>query len=126
MLMQVLNALRLVVLTSRGPRDALPIANRLLELTARSANPDYAALGHASVGGVLYYLCELSPALRHFQRVIELGASPSSRAGQRSGPTSRALAYSALTLWQLGYPDQAAGRVKQSLAAADSKDTAAL
>jgi class 3 adenylate cyclase/tetratricopeptide (TPR) repeat protein len=126
MSMQVLSALRLVVLTARGPRDALPIADRLLELTARSANPDYAALGHSSVGGVLYYLCDLLPALRHFQRVIELSAIPSSPAGKRfADPTTRALAYSALTLWQLGYPDRASECVKQSLAAADSNDTAA-
>jgi class 3 adenylate cyclase/tetratricopeptide (TPR) repeat protein len=126
MSMQVLSALRLLVLTARGPRDALPIAERLLELTARSANPDHAALGHSSVGGVLYYLCELLPALRHFQRVIELGASPSIPAGKRlADPTTRALAYSALTLWQLGYPDQASEWVKKSLAAADSDDTAA-
>jgi tetratricopeptide (TPR) repeat protein len=126
MSMQALSTLRLVVLTARGPRDALPIADRLLELTARSANPDYAALGHSSVGGVLYYLCDLLPALRHFQRVIELSATPSLPAGKRlADPTTRALAYSALTLWQLGYPDRASECVKQSLAAADSNDTAA-
>ena len=126
MSIQVLSALRLLVLTARGPRDALPIAERLMELTTRSANPDHAALGHSSVGGVLYYLCELLPALRHFQGVIELGASPSISAGKRlADPTTRALAYSALTLWQLGYPDQASECVKKSLAATDSDDTAA-
>ena len=126
MSIQVLSALRLLVLTARGPRDALPIAERLMELTTRSANPDHAALGHSSVGGVLYYLCELLPALRHFQGVIELAASPSISAGKRlADPTTRALAYSALTLWQLGYPDQASEYVKKSLAATDSDDTAA-
>ena len=121
MLMRVLSALRIVVLTARGPRDALPIANRLLELTADSKNSHSAALGHSSVGGVLYYLCELPRALYHFERVIELDQTTKTPAGKRpADPRTRALAYSALTLWQLGYPDQASERLKQSLAAADT------
>ena len=125
-LMQALSALRIVVLTGRGPREALPLAERLFELTDRSDDPDYAALGHASIGGVLYYLCELAPALRHFRRIIESGAAASNILGGRSAnPTTRALAYSALTLWQMGYPDQASECVKQSLAAADREETGA-
>jgi class 3 adenylate cyclase len=120
MMIQVLSALRLVMLTVRGPRDALPIANRLLKLTADSKNSHSAALGHSSVGGVLYYLCELPRALYHFERVIELDP-PTTLGGKRPGdPRARALGYSALTLWQLGYPDQASERVKHSLAAADT------
>jgi tetratricopeptide (TPR) repeat protein len=125
MLIQVLSALRIVVLTARGPRDALPIASRLLELTADSENSHGAALGHSSVGGVLYYLCELPQALHHFERVIESDQPTKSLAGKRpADPRGRALAYSALTLWQLGYPDQASDRVRQSLAAADAESSA--
>jgi class 3 adenylate cyclase/tetratricopeptide (TPR) repeat protein len=120
MMIQVLSALRLVMLTVRGPRDALPIANRLLKLTADSKNSHSAALGHSSVGGVLYYLGELPRALYHFERVIELDP-PTTLGGKRPGdPRARALGYSALTLWQLGYPDQASERVKHSLAVADA------
>jgi tetratricopeptide (TPR) repeat protein len=121
MLIQVLSALRLVVLTARGPRDALPIANRLLELTADSKYSHSAALGHSSVGGVLYYLCELPRALYHFERVIELDQPTKTSVGKRpADPRVRSLAYSALTLWQRGYPDRASKRVEESLAAAET------
>jgi class 3 adenylate cyclase/tetratricopeptide (TPR) repeat protein len=121
-MMQVLSALRLVMLTVRGPRDALPIANRLLNLTADSKDSHSAALGHSSVGGVLYYLCELPRALYHFERVIELDRPTKTSGGKRPGdPRARALGYSAQTLWHLGYPDQASERVKYSLAAADTE-----
>ena len=121
MMVQVLSALRLVMLTVRGPRDALPIANRLLKLTADSRNSHSAALGHSSVGGVLYYLCELPRALHHFERVIELATPKKTSGGKRPGdPRARALGYSALTLWHLGYPDQAFERANHCLAAADT------
>jgi tetratricopeptide (TPR) repeat protein len=126
-LMQALSALRIVILTGRGPREALPPAERLFELTSRSDDPEYAALGHASIGGVLYYyLCELPAALGHFRRIIESEAAASITSGTRSAnPTTRALAYSALTLWQMGYPDQASECVTRSLAVADSEETTA-
>jgi class 3 adenylate cyclase/predicted ATPase len=106
-------------------RGALPtgrkMAEQLLRLAQRAAAPALLLEAHGILGNTLFYLGDYAGALRHQQQ----GPAFTDPTMQRSyglhhsvEAAAGSLAVTALTLWCLGYPTQAAQKSKEALAVA--------
>jgi tetratricopeptide (TPR) repeat protein len=101
----------------------LQTARQLAEecLTLAQHQPDPARLieAHQGLGITLYRLGELVPARAHLERGIALYTPQQDHSLQLNAPLGvRCFNYAALTLWTLGYPDQALTRLHKALAGA--------
>jgi predicted ATPase len=97
------------------------LGEELLGLATQRDETPLSVIAHYTVGTTSYYLGELLSARRHVEEGIALytpaqRSSPLFRAGQDPGVTCHL--YAALTLWSLGYPDQALARIQDGLALA--------
>src|SRR4030095_9134692 len=104
-------------------RAELQTARELAEQTLRLAqslqDPALLQGPHCGLGSVLVHLGELTPALAHLEQGIAL-YDPQKHHPDRSQGAGHdrkmiCLSYAFLTLWCLGYPDQARQRIIEAL-----------
>ena len=95
-------------------QKARELAEEALSLAQRTQDPLHVALGHRYLGAILLCLGEYTTARAHFAQMISFYEPEQhhralvSLRGSDSGTS--ALAYDALCLWCLGYPEQASRR----------------
>jgi predicted ATPase len=100
---------------------ALEIAEQLLDMAGRGADPADLMQANRAMGHTLFWTGEFAPALVHFERAIALYDSQRHRslaltAGQDPGVLSQGFA--AHVLWYLGYPDRALATMREALSQA--------
>ncbi|MFN5516316.1 MAG: AAA family ATPase [Cyanobacteriota bacterium] len=100
---------------------AKEVGEQLLGLAERLEDSACLVLAHRALGNTFYHRGDLAPARSHLDLGIELYDSSQHRSltflyGQDLAVVCRA--WSALTLWLLGYPDQALMRIGEALALA--------
>jgi TOMM system kinase/cyclase fusion protein len=100
---------------------ARELGDTLLRLAQRTDDAALAVVAHQALGAAWLFLGALPTARQHLEESIALYAPDQRRAlvfrmGQEPGVGCRAPA--ALTLWLLGYPDQALARLHEALALA--------
>jgi predicted ATPase/DNA-binding winged helix-turn-helix (wHTH) protein len=99
-------------------QTAHELGEQLLSLAQRTQTPALLLLAHRVLGQTLAFLGEFSPAHGHLEREMTLYDLGQHRAfaslyGQDQGVICRS--WAALTLWSLGYPDQALRRSREAL-----------
>jgi tetratricopeptide (TPR) repeat protein len=103
----------------RGQYDtAQGFADRLLNLAERSKDPAELLIAHTLMGINLFWKGELTIAHAHFERAaahIDPVRQRHMTAIQGSDTATACLAYAALPLWMMGYPDQALQRTRRAL-----------
>jgi TOMM system kinase/cyclase fusion protein len=102
-------------------QTARELGEHLLSLAQQVGDPALLLEAHYALGNTLNYLGEFAATQAHFAQGIALYDPQRHRAhavryGQDPGVACRA--YAALTLWWLGYPDQALHRSHEALALA--------
>jgi predicted ATPase len=102
-------------------RTAREIGETLLRLARRAQDPALEVIAHPNLGLTWFLLSALPAARQHLEEGIALYTpdqhrSPVFRIGQDPGVSCRA--YAAMTLWLLGYPEQALAHVHGALALA--------
>ncbi|MGE3537546.1 MAG: AAA family ATPase [Candidatus Tectimicrobiota bacterium] len=100
---------------------ARALGDALLRLTPRADDPALAVVAHFTLGVTCFYLGALPTARQHLEDGIarctpDHSRTPVFRIGHDPGVACRADA--ALTLWLLGYPQQALARLHEALALA--------
>ena len=100
---------------------AREIGDTLLRLAQRTDDPALAVIAHYALGWTWFCLGALPAARQHLEEAIarytpDQRRAPVFRMGQDPGVACRA--YAALTLWLLGYPEQALARLHEALALA--------
>ena len=102
-----------------GPRHGLEtsreLAAQLLTLAQRFEQPSKLAMAHLAMGETTTYLGEFHSARGHLERAIELGS-------RHHGIKQNAMGYLCPALWSLGYPHQAAERMREALAVAQQSN----
>jgi predicted ATPase len=99
-------------------QTARELGEQLLHLAQRAQTPALLLLAHRVLGQTLAFLGEFSPAHVHLDREMTLYDLEQHHAfaslyGQDQGVICRS--WAALTLWSLGYPDQALRRSREAL-----------
>ncbi|EIM30070.1 AAA family ATPase [Microvirga lotononidis] len=102
--------------------SGLALSQRLLELARRARDPVLQVEAQYSAGITHHWRGELTEARRHLMVAVRMYRTGQHRAhlahyGQDPGPIC--LCRGAAVLWLLGYPDQAAARMRDALALAD-------
>jgi class 3 adenylate cyclase/predicted ATPase len=97
---------------------ARELGDTLLRLAQRTDDPALAVLAHSALGAVWLCLGALPAARQHLEEGIarytpDQHRTPVFRMGQDPGVASRSFA--AMTLWLLGYPEQALAHVHEAL-----------
>jgi class 3 adenylate cyclase/predicted ATPase len=120
-LVPVLLGLWRYYLTRSQLHTAREHGDALLRLAQRAADPVLAVVGHYALGATWLWLGALPAARQHLEAGIAHYTPDQRRAlvfrlGQDPGVVCRVNA--ALTLWFLGYPEQALGRLHEALALA--------
>ncbi|HEU5219652.1 MAG TPA: protein kinase [Gemmatimonadales bacterium] len=100
---------------------ALDFAKQLFTFADRRRDPSLLLMAHDTLGDTNLWMGELRVARRHLERGVALYdregfASDAGLYGYDSGMAC--LSFLALTLWYLGYPDQARQRAEEALALA--------
>ena len=100
---------------------ARELGETLLRLAQRADDPALAVIAHYALGVTWFCLGALPAARQHLEEGIarytpDQRRAPVFRMGQDPGVGCRA--YAALTLWLLGYPEQALARLHEALALA--------
>jgi len=117
-LFQVLRGLWYFYLHRVELQTARELGEHLLSLAQQVGDPALLLEAHYALGNTLNYLGEFAATQAHFAQGIALYDPQRHRAhavryGQAPGVACRA--YAALTLWWLGYPDQALQRSHEAL-----------
>ena len=103
-------------------RRALELGQQLLQLARNESDPVVLLQAHRTLGSTYYSLGEFQPSLRHCDQGIALYRSHQPRYGDTLAyvhdPGVVCLAYSSLSLWCLGFPDQGLKRSHESIALA--------
>jgi predicted ATPase len=100
---------------------ARELGETLLRLAQRAHDPALAVIAHSALGGTWLYLGALPAARQHVEEAIAHYTPDQRRAlvfrmGQDLGVSCRT--YAAVTLWLMGYPDQALAHINAALALA--------
>jgi class 3 adenylate cyclase/predicted ATPase len=100
---------------------AREIGETLLRLAQRTQDPALAVIAHPNLGLTWFLLSAFPTARQHFEAGIALYTpdqhrAPVFRSGQDPGVSCRT--YAAMTLWVLGYPEQARAHIHAALALA--------
>jgi predicted ATPase len=98
---------------------AREIGDTLLRLAQQAHDPALAVVAHYALGSTYFWLGALPAARQHLEEGIarytpDQRRAPVFRMGQDPGVACRG--HAALTLWVLGYPDQALARLHNALA----------
>ena len=96
-------------------RTARELVEQLLRLAQKLQSPAHLQSAHYGMGEVLFHLGELSQSLTHLKQAIALYDLQNRRFRAMQDAGVACLAIAALTLWGLGYPDQALNRIRESL-----------
>ena len=97
-------------------RTAREIGEQCLTLAQGQHDPVALVEAHRSLGHTLYYLGEFVSAREQFEQgIILYNAKQHDTHHAAQDPGVSCLAYAALTLWILGYPDQALCRSQEAL-----------
>lgn len=99
-------------------RKAYKLGKQLLAQARKTQDPELLGEAHVSLATTLYYCGKFRASDGHLRDALALyGAKPDHVHVNMHGvdPESRALSFSALVLWNLGYPDQACKRAQNSL-----------
>ena len=109
-LFPLIYGLRSFYLMRADHNTARDIAEQLIALAEQEDDPSFFLQAHEALGSTLFYLGELSKARVHLEKGIELYDAHQHQAhaflyGQDPGVAC--MSYLALTLWSLGFPDQA-------------------
>ena len=120
-LVPVLFGLWRFYLTRPQLHTARELGDTLLRLAQQAHDPALAVLAHYALGVTWFWLGALPAARQHLEEGIarytpDQRRAPVFRMGQDPGVACRA--YAALTLWLLGYPEQALARLHEALALA--------
>jgi predicted ATPase len=119
-LFQVLLGMALFYCVRGELQTARELGEQSLSLAQRSQDPARLLQAHCALGTVLYQLGEFVPAREHLEQGIAFYDPRKSRLQDpRAGVGC--LSYVALTLWQLGYPEQALKRSREALAQAQGR-----
>ena len=94
-------------------QTARELMEQALSLAQRLQDPVRLIRSHGQLGNNLYWLGELVPACAHLEQALTLPSPKPDHALPFWAVVPRA--YAALTLWRLGYPDQALTRVHEML-----------
>ena len=116
-LFPVLLRLRLFYLQQAEFQTAWELSEQCQSLAQRMQDPARLLEAYQGSGTVLFWLGELTQAQAHLEEGVRLYAaeqsSPSSL--HRQGPEVTCLMYAAMSLWLLGYPEQALHRSTEAL-----------
>jgi class 3 adenylate cyclase/predicted ATPase len=94
-------------------RTARELGEQLLRLAEK--RPPSLTYAHQQMGEVLFYIGELPQAREHLERAIALYDNPRRRLlSPINDPGVMCLSIAAITLFVLGYPDQALKRIQES------------
>jgi predicted ATPase len=99
-------------------RTAGELSQRVFDLGQRQADPVFLLEGHLAMGAIAFYRGEFIAARTHLEQSLGLSntlpsPTPTLHGGFVSGVTS--LTWLTLTLWALGYADQAQQRCQEML-----------
>jgi predicted ATPase len=116
-LFPVLLRLRLFYLQRAAFQTAWELSEQCQSLAQRLQDPVRLLEAHQGSGTVLFWLGELTRAQAYFEAGVHLYAAEqhSLASLHRQGPGVTCLTYAALSLWLLGYPDQALQRAQEAL-----------
>jgi class 3 adenylate cyclase/predicted ATPase len=117
-LFQVLRGLWLFYMVRADLGTALEIGQELLALGEKAEESALLLQGHLVVGLTLFYRGEFDPALEHLEQGTQIyNVKEHHKLAYIYGddPGVVCLSYSSLTLWFLGYPDQAIHRDREAL-----------
>jgi predicted ATPase len=117
-LFPLIYGLRSFYLMRADHNTARDIAEQLIALAEQEDEPSFFLQAHEALGSTLFYLGELSLAKAHLEKGIELYDPQQHQAhaflyGQDPGVAC--MSYLALTLWSLGFPDQATKWKEESI-----------
>ena len=105
-------------------RRAYELAEQLLRRAQSARDPALLLYAQSALGNTSFWMGEFLPAREHLEMAIALYDPERHRplAFRYGGVDAgvRCLSYAALTLWQLGYPDQALKRGNEALALAQA------
>ena len=96
-------------------RTARELAGQLLRLAQNLQTPALLQSAHYGMVEVLFELGELAQSQKHLEQAIALYQPRRRRVRAFHDPGVACQAIAALTLWTLGYPDQAVKRIRESL-----------
>jgi predicted ATPase len=100
-------------------QTARALAEKCLTLAQHQPDPARLRTGHQDMGVTLYTLGELVPARAYLEQGIALYTPEQDHfLPLHAPPGLQCFNYAALTLWRLGYPDQALTRLHEGLARA--------
>jgi class 3 adenylate cyclase/tetratricopeptide (TPR) repeat protein len=99
----------------RSPGTSGDVAKELLAVAEALGETAKIATGYLAMGETAMYLGDFQPSRQYLERTIEL--SSRQRAEQQN-----ARGYLGVTLWCLGYPDQASERMREALGAAQDQN----
>ncbi len=97
-------------------------ADQMLELGENTQDPAILGPAHHGVGQVLFHTGEFAPASEHLEQAFalftrQLLSSPDAIPSVQDGRVI-SMGFLALSLWHLGYPDQACQKVQEALSMA--------
>jgi len=104
-------------------RTARELGEQLLALARKAQDPALLVQAHGALGINLFMLGELEPARAHLEQALALYDPRQQRSPaffQGLEPGVLGLAFVAMDLWLLGYPDQALARSQAALALAQT------
>jgi tetratricopeptide (TPR) repeat protein len=97
---------------------ALAYTDELIRLADQSRNEQFRAGAHHSLGFSKFFMGEFAAAHSSFELTIDFYQRQEARntrlGSSDQDPLVSSLCYDAMTLWMLGYPDQAANRVRDA------------
>jgi predicted ATPase len=96
------------------------LAEQMMRLAQSVQDRDLLSRTHTALGGTLYWLGELTSAQPHLEQAIAL-YDPQQHPRHTAGTADlrvQCLYYASVTLWHLGYPDQALKRSQEAVAVA--------
>jgi predicted ATPase len=96
-------------------RTSRELVEQLLRMAQDLQTPALLQSAHYAMGQVLYELGELPESRKHLEQAISLYDPQKRHFRPFHDPGVACLGIAALTLWSLGYPDQALQRIRASL-----------
>jgi predicted ATPase len=114
-LFQVLQGLWFFYLMRMELQTARELGEHLLTLAQQVGDPALLLDAHYALGNTLNYLGELTTAQAHFAQGITLDDRQQHRSHAGLDPGVACRYYAGVTLWYLGYPDQALQRSHEAL-----------